>query len=90
MLKVPLNSSPGAVIDALVGTIRERGKVELQAIGVSTVNQEIKIVAIARGCTAASWINLFGILVFVDAEINVEKRTAIKIFSNPQWVNIYS
>ena len=90
MLKVPLNSSPEAVIDALVGTIRGIGKVELQAVGVSMVNQEIKIVAMARGYTSTGWINLFGILVFVDAEINVEKRTAIKIFSNPQWVNIYS
>jgi len=59
--------------------IRDRGYVELQAIGAGAVNQAIKSVAIARGYLAPSGIDLVFTPAFVDVEINGEERTAIKL-----------
>ena len=83
LLKVSSNSSPKAVAGALAGVIREKGKAELQAIGASAVNQAIKSIAIARGYTATSGVDLVCIPAFVDVEINGEERTAIKILVIP-------
>lgn len=83
LLKVSSNSSPKAVAGALAGVIREKGKAELQAIGASAVNQAIKAIAIARGYTATSGVDLVCIPAFVDVEINGEERTAIKILVIP-------
>jgi len=78
-------SSPKAVAGALAGVIREEGKVELQAIGAGAVNQAIKAIAIARGYTATSGIDLVCIPAFVDVEIDGDERTAIKFLVTPSW-----
>ncbi len=83
LLKVSSKSSPKAVAGALAGVIREKGKVELQAIGAGAVNQAIKAIAIARGYTATSGVDLVCIPAFVDVEINGDERTAIKFFVTP-------
>ena len=83
LLKVSSKSSPKAVAGALAGVIREEGKAELQAIGAGAVNQAVKAIAIARGFTASSGIDLICIPAFVDIEIDGEERTAIKLFVKP-------
>ena len=79
VLKVSSRSKPTSVAGALAGVIRDRGYVELQAIGAGAVNQAIKSVAIARGYLAPSGIDLVFTPAFVDVEINGEERTAIKL-----------
>ena len=49
IIKVAANSRATAVAGAIAGVIRERGRVDVRAIGASAVNQAVKAVAIARG-----------------------------------------
>jgi stage V sporulation protein S len=84
-LKVASNSNPKAVAGALAGVIREKGKVELQAIGAAAVNQAIKAIAIARGYISPSGIDLVCVPAFTDIDIEGEERTAIKFIVEPRF-----
>ncbi len=84
VLKVSAKSNPNAVAGALAGVIRERGSVEIQAIGAGALNQSIKAVAIARGFVAPSGIDLICIPAFTDILIDGEERTAIKLIIEPR------
>lgn len=79
MLKVKSKSNPNAVAGALANVFREKGSVEVQAIGAGALNQAIKAVAIARGFVAPSGKNLICIPAFTDILIDGEERTAIKL-----------
>lgn len=48
-IKVSSKSNPNSVAGALANVFREKGIVEVQAIGAGALNQAIKGVAIARG-----------------------------------------
>ena len=48
-LKVSSKSNPNSVAGALANVFREKGAVEIQAVGAGALNQAIKAVAIARG-----------------------------------------
>ena len=48
-LKVSSKSNPNSVAGALANVFREKGSVEIQAIGAGALNQAIKAIAIARG-----------------------------------------
>ena len=48
-LKVSSKSNPNGVAGALANVFREKGVVEIQAVGAGALNQAIKAVAIARG-----------------------------------------
>ena len=48
-LKVSSKSNPSSVAGALANVFREKGNVEIQAIGAGALNQAIKAIAIARG-----------------------------------------
>jgi len=78
-LKVSSKSSPNSVAGALANVMREKGNVEIQAIGAGALNQAIKAVAIARGFVAPSGKNLVCIPAFTDILIDGEERTAIKL-----------
>jgi stage V sporulation protein S len=84
-LKVASNSNPKAVAGALAGVIREKGKVELQAIGAAAVNQAIKAIAIARGYISPSGVDLICVPAFTDIDIEGEERTAIKFIVEPRF-----
>src|SRR5690554_2969291 len=84
VLKVASKSNPKSVAGALAGVIREKGKVEMQAIGAGAINQAIKAIAICRGYVAPSGINLICIPAFVDIEIDGEERTGIKFIIQPR------
>ena len=53
-LKVSSKSNPNSVAGALANVFREKGEVEIQAIGAGALNQAIKAIAIARGFVAPS------------------------------------
>jgi len=79
MLKVGAKSNPNSVAGAIANVFREKGIVEIQAIGAGALNQAIKAVAIARGFVAPSGKNLICIPAFTDIVIDGEERTAIKL-----------
>ena len=78
-LKVSSKSNPNSVAGALANVFREKGGVEIQAIGAGALNQAIKAIAIARGFVAPSGKNLVCIPAFTDIVIDGEERTAIKL-----------
>ena len=78
-IKVSSKSNPNSVAGALAGVFREKGIVEVQAIGAGALNQAIKGVIIARGFVAPSGKNLVCTPAFIDINIDGEERTAIKL-----------
>lgn len=84
ILKVSSKSSPNAVAGALAGVIREKGGVEIQAIGAGAINQAVKAVAIARGFVAPSGLDLICIPAFTEITIDGENRTAVKLIVEPK------
>ncbi len=84
VLKVSSKSSPNSVAGALAGVIREKGVVEIQAIGADAINQAVKAVAIARGFVAPSGMDLICIPAFTEITFDGENRTAIKLIVEPK------
>lgn len=84
VLRVSAKSNPNAVAGALAGVIRERGNVEVQAIGAGAINQAVKAIAIARGFVAPGGTDLVCIPAFTDVEIDGQERTAIKFIIEPR------
>lgn len=79
ILKVSSKSNPNSVAGAIANVFREKGNVEIQAVGAGALNQSIKAIAIARGFVAPTGINLVCIPAFQDITIDSEERTAIKL-----------
>ncbi|MBM3469842.1 MAG: stage V sporulation protein S [Armatimonadetes bacterium] len=84
VLKVSADSKPKAVAGAVAAVVREKGSVEIQAIGAGAVNQAVKAIAISRGYVAPNGIDLVAIPAFVKVEIDGEERTAIKFLIVPR------
>lgn len=84
VLKVSARSVPNSVAGAVAGVIREKGAVEVQAVGAGAANQAIKAVAIARGYLAPTGIDLICIPAFANVTIDSEERTAIKLIVEPR------
>ncbi len=78
VLKVSAQSKPKSVAGALAAVLREKGNVEIQAVGAGAVNQAVKGIAIARGYVAPNGIDLVCVPAFAEIEINGEDRTAIR------------
>ncbi len=79
ILKVSSKSNPNSVAGALANVFREKGNVEIQAVGAGALNQAIKAIAIARGFIAPSGKNLVCTPAFTDIAIDGEEKTAIKL-----------
>ncbi|HIT09692.1 MAG TPA: stage V sporulation protein S [Candidatus Merdivicinus faecavium] len=84
VLKVSAKSAPNSVAGAIAGVIRERGSVEIQAIGAGAVNQAIKSIAIARGYLAPTGMDLVCVPAFANVEIDGSEKTAIKVIVEPR------
>ena len=84
ILKVSAKSIPNSVAGAIAGVIREKGSVEVQAVGAGASNQAVKAVAIARGDLAPSGIDLVCVPAFANVLIDSEERTAIKLIVEPR------
>lgn len=78
MLKVSAVSKPKSVAGALAAVLREKGSVEMQAVGAGAVNQAVKAIAIARGFVAPNGLDIVAIPAFAKIEIDGQERTAIK------------
>jgi len=78
VLKASAQSKPKSVAGALAAVLREKGVVEIQAIGAGAVNQAVKGIAIARGYVAPNGIDLVCVPAFTEIQINGEDRTAIR------------
>ena len=84
VLKVSAKSAPNSVAGAIAGVIRERGSVEIQAIGAGAVNQAIKSIAIARGYLAPTGMDLVCVPASANVEIDGSEKTAIKVIVEPR------
>ncbi len=78
-LKVSTKSNPNSVAGAITNVFKDKGTVEIQAIGAGALNQAIKAIAIARGFIAPTGKNLVCIPAFTDIIIDGEEKTAIKL-----------
>ncbi|MBP1572601.1 MAG: stage V sporulation protein S [Oscillospiraceae bacterium] len=79
ILKVSSRSVPNSVAGAITGVIKDKGEVEVQAVGAGAANQAIKAIAIARTFLEVSEIDLICVPGFANVEINGEDRTAISL-----------
>lgn len=79
ILKVSSKSKPNAVAGAIANVFKDKGVIEIQAIGAAALNQAIKAVAIARGYVAPLGYDLYCVPAFSDIQIEGEERTAIKL-----------
>ncbi len=84
VLKVSSRSVPNSVAGAIAGVIREKGEVEVQAVGAGAANQAIKAVAIARGYLAPAGVDLVCVPAFANIHIDTEERTALKLIVEPR------
>ena len=80
ILKVSTRSRPSAVAGAIAGVMRERGEVEVQAIGAGAANQAIKAIAIARAYLVDDNIDVCMVPAFIDILIDGQERTALRMF----------
>ena len=78
-LKVSSKSNPNSVAGALTNVFKEKGTVEMHAIGAGALNQAIKAIAIARGFLAPGGDNIVVIPAFSDIVIDGEQKTAMKL-----------
>lgn len=84
VLKVSASSKPKSVAGALAAVVRDKGMVEIQAVGAGAVNQGVKAIAIARGFVAPNGIDLVCVPAFSEIEIDGEERTAIRFIVGPR------
>ena len=84
MLRVSAQSNAKSLAGALAAVLRERGTVEMQAVGAGAVNQAVKAIAIARGFVAPNGIDLVAIPAFSEIVIDGEERTAIRFVVGPR------
>ncbi len=79
MVKVAANSRSTSVAGAIAGIVREKGRVDVQAIGAGAVNQAIKAIAIARGYLELDNIEIACVPSFSEVLIDGKERTAIRL-----------
>ncbi|MCJ7738560.1 MAG: stage V sporulation protein S [Anaerolineae bacterium] len=79
IVRVAATSRSTAVAGAIAGVMREKGYVDVQAIGAGAVNQAIKAVTIARGYLVQDEIDIVCIPTFVEIQIDNQERTAVRI-----------
>lgn len=76
-VKVAAGSNVKDVAWVVTQELREKERVDVQAIGAGAVNQMVKAIIIARGYLAPSGIRLICVPAFTEVECDENKRTAI-------------
>jgi stage V sporulation protein S len=79
IIRVAATSRSTAVAGAIAGVMRERGQVDVQAIGAGAVNQAVKAVTIARGYLEMDEIDIVCVPSFVEVMIDDQERTAVRL-----------
>ena len=87
MIKVAAHSRSTAVAGAIAGVVRERGQVDVQAIGAGAVNQATKAIAIARGYLELDGIDVVCVPAFAEVIIDGQERTAVRLSVEPRSGN---
>ncbi len=88
IIKVAAKSRSTAVAGAIAGVMRERGHVDVQAIGAGAVNQAIKAVCIARGYLQEDEIEIVCVPEFVEVMIGNQERTAVRLGIIKRWPDV--
>ena len=88
IIKVAATSRSTAVAGAIAGVMRERGRVDVQAIGAGAVNQAVKAVCIARGYLEEDGIEIICIPSFVEVQIDDHERTAVRLSVQQWWPDV--
>lgn len=78
LIKVKSKSNPKMVAGAIAAFLREKGKVEIQAVGAGAVNQAVKAIAITKSYVVQNGIELITIPEFAKIMIDEQQHTAIK------------
>lgn len=86
LVKVAANSRSTSVAGAIAGIVREKGRVDVQAIGAGAVNQAIKAIAIARGYLELDNIHIVCIPSFSEVIIDGKERTAVRLAVESRFV----
>ena len=84
LIRVATRSRSASVAGAIAGTVRLHGRAEVQAIGVSAVNQSVKAAAIARKYLALDGMDVVCIPTFVEVSIDGQGRTAVRLVVEPR------
>jgi stage V sporulation protein S len=84
LIKVSGTSRTSAVAGAIAGIVRERHRVDVQAIGAGAVNQAIKALVLATGYLKSDGIDVYFVPEFADVTIEDKVRTAIKLVIEQQ------
>ena len=79
IIRVAAKSRSTAVAGAIAGVMRERDRVDVQAIGAGAVNQAIKAVTIARGYLQLDGIDIVCVPSFTEVMIDDQERTAVRL-----------
>ncbi len=79
VVKVAATSRSTSVAGAIAGIIREKGRVDVQAIGAGAVNQAVKAIAIARGYLELDDIHIHCVPSFSEILIEGKERTAVRL-----------
>ena len=79
LVRVAANSRSTSVAGAIAGIVREKGRVDVQAIGAGAVNQAIKAIAIARGYLEQDSIEIACVPSFTEVSIDGKERTAMRL-----------
>ena len=79
LIKVAATSRSTAVAGAIAGVMREKGQVNVQAIGAGAVNQAIRAAMIARGYPELDGIDIVCVPSFVLVIIEDLGRTAVRL-----------
>jgi stage V sporulation protein S len=88
IIKVAASSRSTAVAGAIAGVMRERGQVDVQAIGAGAVNQAVKAVCIARGYLEEDGIDIVCVPMFVEVQIDDQERTAVRLSIRQRWSDV--
>ena len=87
VIRVAATSRSTAVAGAIAGVMRERGQVDVQAIGAGAVNQAVKAVTIARGYLELDGIDIVCVPSFVEVVIDGQERTAVRLSIKKKCTN---
>jgi stage V sporulation protein S len=79
VVKVAATSRSTSVAGAIAGIVRDKGRVDVQAIGAGAVNQAVKAIAIARGYLELDDIHIYCIPSFSEILIEGKERTAVRL-----------
>ena len=87
LIKVSARSVPKLAAGAIAAVVREKGAVEIQAVGAGAINQAVKSIAIARTYTEGEGLNLLCKPAFKNVLIEETEKTAMQFIVENVIVN---